>query len=75
MSVEIVHAPGYGPPLPRHSLAEMFRSASTSTYRQKSTHLSCAGIYSAKNNRLDHPRHNAYFSIRDGSVLPPLDEP
>lgn len=38
-------------------------------YSQKCTHLSCAVFYSAKNNRLECPCHQGYFSIRDGSVL------
>ena len=38
-------------------------------YSQKCTHLSCAVYYSAKNNRLECPCHEGYFSIRDGSVL------
>lgn len=38
-------------------------------YSQKCTHLSCAVYYSAKNNRLECPCHQGYFSIRDGSVL------
>jgi arsenite oxidase small subunit len=38
-------------------------------YSQKCTHLSCAVYYSAKDNRLECPCHEGYFSIRDGSVL------
>ena len=38
-------------------------------YSQKCTHLSCAVVYSAKNNRLECPCHQGYFSIRDGAVL------
>jgi Rieske Fe-S protein len=38
-------------------------------YSQKCTHLSCAVYYSAKNDRLECPCHEGYFSIRDGSVL------
>jgi Rieske Fe-S protein len=38
-------------------------------YSQKCTHLSCAVYYSAKNNRIECPCHEGYFSIRDGSVL------
>jgi nitrite reductase/ring-hydroxylating ferredoxin subunit len=38
-------------------------------YSQKCTHLSCAVYYSAKNNRLECPCHQGYFSIRDGAVL------
>ena len=38
-------------------------------YSQKCTHLSCAVYYSAKENRLECPCHEGYFSIRDGSVL------
>ena len=38
-------------------------------YSQKCTHLSCAVYYSAKENRLECPCHQGYFSIRDGSVL------
>jgi len=38
-------------------------------YSQKCTHLSCAVVYSAKNNRLECPCHQGYFSIRDGSVI------
>jgi len=38
-------------------------------YSQKCTHLSCAVYYSAKENRLECPCHQGYFSIHDGSVL------
>lgn len=38
-------------------------------YSQKCTHLSCAVYYSAKENRLECPCHQGYFSVRDGSVL------
>lgn len=38
-------------------------------YSQKCTHLSCAVYYSAKENRLECPCHEGYFSIRDGMVL------
>ena len=38
-------------------------------YSQKCTHLSCAVYYSQKNDRLECPCHEGYFSIRDGSVL------
>jgi len=38
-------------------------------YSQKCTHLSCAVYYSAKNDRLECPCHQGFFSIRDGSVL------
>jgi len=38
-------------------------------YSQKCTHLSCAVYYSAKNDRLECPCHQGFFSIKDGSVL------
>lgn len=38
-------------------------------YSQKCTHLSCAVYYSAKDNRLECPCHQGFFSIQDGSVL------
>ena len=38
-------------------------------YSQKCTHLSCAVYYSKKNNRLECPCHEGYFSIDDGRVL------
>jgi arsenite oxidase small subunit len=38
-------------------------------YAQKCTHLSCAVYYSAKNDRLECPCHQGFFSIKDGSVL------
>lgn len=38
-------------------------------YSQKCTHLSCAVYFSAKENRLECPCHEGYFSIEDGSVL------
>jgi Rieske Fe-S protein len=38
-------------------------------FSQKCTHLSCAVYYSQKNNRLECPCHEGYFSIKDGSVL------
>lgn len=38
-------------------------------YSQKCTHLSCAVYYSAKNDRLECPCHQGFFSVKDGSVL------
>jgi nitrite reductase/ring-hydroxylating ferredoxin subunit len=38
-------------------------------YSQKCTHLSCAVYYSQRNNRLECPCHEGYFSIEDGRVL------
>jgi len=38
-------------------------------YSQKCTHLSCAVYSSAKNDRLECPCHQGFFSIKDGSVL------
>jgi arsenite oxidase small subunit len=38
-------------------------------YSQKCTHLSCAVYYSAKNDRLECPCHQGFFSVQDGSVL------
>ena len=38
-------------------------------YSQKCTHLSCAVYYSARNERLECPCHEGYFSVRDGRVL------
>ena len=38
-------------------------------YSQKCTHLSCAVYYSSKNDRLECPCHQGFFSIKDGSVL------
>ena len=38
-------------------------------YSQKCTHLSCAVYYSAKNDRLECPCHQGFFSLKDGSVL------
>jgi Rieske Fe-S protein len=38
-------------------------------YSQKCTHLSCAVYFSAKENRLECPCHQGFFSLRDGSVL------
>ena len=38
-------------------------------YSQKCTHLSCAVYYSTKNDRLECPCHQGWFSIKDGSVL------
>jgi len=38
-------------------------------YSQKCTHLSCAVYYSVKNDRLECPCHQGFFSIKDGSVL------
>jgi nitrite reductase/ring-hydroxylating ferredoxin subunit len=38
-------------------------------YSQKCTHLSCAVYYSQKNNRLECPCHEGYFSVEDGRVL------
>ena len=39
------------------------------SYSQKCTHLSCAVYYSPRNNRLECPCHQGFFSITDGSVL------
>ncbi len=38
-------------------------------YSQKCTHLSCAVYFSAKEDRLECPCHQGFFSVRDGSVL------
>jgi arsenite oxidase small subunit len=38
-------------------------------YSQKCTHLSCAVHYSAKNDRLECPCHQGFFSVKGGSVL------
>ncbi|MGA8143375.1 MAG: ubiquinol-cytochrome c reductase iron-sulfur subunit [Candidatus Acidiferrales bacterium] len=38
-------------------------------YSQKCTHLSCAVYFSAKDNRLECPCHEGFFSTKDGSVL------
>lgn len=38
-------------------------------FSQKCTHLSCAVYYSAKNDRLECPCHQGFFSVKDGSVL------
>ena len=38
-------------------------------YSQKCTHLSCAVYYSAKEDRLECPCHQGFFSVKDGSVL------
>lgn len=38
-------------------------------YSQKCTHLSCAVYYSSKNDRLECPCHQGFFSVKDGSVL------
>lgn len=38
-------------------------------YSQKCTHLSCAVYYSEKNNWLECPCHQGFFSVKDGSVL------
>src|SRR6202047_1597341 len=38
-------------------------------YSQKCTHLSCAVYYSAKDDRLECPCHQGFFSVKDGSVL------
>jgi arsenite oxidase small subunit len=38
-------------------------------YSQKCTHLSCAVYFSAKQDRLECPCHQGFFSVKDGSVL------
>lgn len=38
-------------------------------YSQKCTHLSCAVYFSQKNNCLECPCHQGFFSIKDGAVL------
>ena len=38
-------------------------------YSQKCTHLSCAVYYEKRQNRLECPCHQGFFSIADGSVL------
>ncbi|HEV2686932.1 MAG TPA: Rieske 2Fe-2S domain-containing protein, partial [Bryobacteraceae bacterium] len=45
------------------------RSGAYTAFSQKCTHLSCAVYYSAKNDRLECPCHEGYFSVADGSVL------
>ena len=45
------------------------RSGRFAAFSQKCTHLSCAVYYSAKNDRLECPCHEGYFSVADGSVL------
>jgi len=42
---------------------------SLAAFSQKCTHLSCAVYYSGKQNRLECPCHEGYFSIEDGRVL------
>ena len=38
-------------------------------YSQKCTHLSCAVYYAPREDRLECPCHEGYFSVRDGRVL------
>ena len=38
-------------------------------YSQKCTHLSCAVYFAPKEDRLECPCHQGFFSLRDGSVL------
>ena len=38
-------------------------------YSQKCTHLSCAVYFSAKEDQLECPCHQGFFSLKDGSVL------
>jgi Rieske Fe-S protein len=38
-------------------------------FSQKCTHLSCAVYFSAKEERLECPCHQGFFSVKDGSVL------
>ena len=38
-------------------------------YSQKCTHLSCAVYFSAKEDRLECPCHQGFFSVKDGAVL------
>jgi nitrite reductase/ring-hydroxylating ferredoxin subunit len=38
-------------------------------YSQKCTHLSCAVYFAAKEDRLECPCHQGFFSVSDGSVL------
>jgi Rieske Fe-S protein len=38
-------------------------------YSQRCTHLSCAVYFSAKEDRLECPCHQGFFSVSDGSVL------
>lgn len=45
------------------------RSGQFAAFSQKCTHLSCAVYYSARNDRLECPCHEGYFSIADGSVI------
>jgi Rieske Fe-S protein len=44
-------------------------SGKLAAFSQKCTHLSCAVYYSKKNDRLECPCHEGYFSIEDGRVL------
>jgi Rieske Fe-S protein len=38
-------------------------------YSQKCTHLSCAVYFSSKNQRIECPCHEGYFSAQDGRVI------
>lgn len=38
-------------------------------FSQKCTHLSCAVYYSRREDRLECPCHEGFFSVRDGGVL------
>ena len=42
---------------------------SFAAFSQKCTHLSCAVFYEKKQNRLECPCHQGFFSVTDGSVI------
>jgi Rieske Fe-S protein len=42
---------------------------SYAAFSQKCTHLSCAVYYAKKQNRLECPCHQGFFSVADGSVI------
>ncbi len=52
-----------------HCILVHTRAGRFAAFSQKCTHLSCAVYYSAKNDRLECPCHEGYFSVADGSVL------
>jgi Rieske Fe-S protein len=57
-------------PTPQHHCI-MIRTSEEEyvAYSQKCTHLSCTVYYSAKNDRLECPCHQGFFSVKNGSVL------
>ena len=65
--VRLVYLPDTAGPV--HPGSQRRRRDRYAAFSQKCTHLSCAVYYSSKNDRLECPCHQGFFSVKDGSVL------